>query len=146
MREPWRAGSAEADLWPHRKGMWKLFHPRQEPKTPGRLESGASSRLSAVLIRGKKPKLRPNAPLRVCGGGFCHFDRSCRSALVLFPRINHFLRRILFWSQKLNGLWPLTSLQVFVVSNQRTGRLFISATVFKIIFYFFWVDLFALFE
>lgn len=56
--------------------MWKLFHPQQKPKTPGRLECGGSSLLSAVVIRGKKPKLGPNAPLRVCGGGFCHFDRS----------------------------------------------------------------------
>lgn len=33
--EPRQAGSAEAGLWPLRKGMWKLFHPGQKLKTPG---------------------------------------------------------------------------------------------------------------
>lgn len=37
--------------------MWKLFHPGQKPKTPGRLESGGSFLLSAFLIRGSKQRL-----------------------------------------------------------------------------------------
>lgn len=49
-----QAGSAEADLWPLRKGMWKLFHPGQKPKTPRRLERGGSILLSTFLIRGSK--------------------------------------------------------------------------------------------
>lgn len=51
-----QAGIAKADLWPLRKGMWKLFHPGQKLKTPGQLESGSSILLSTFLIRGSKQR------------------------------------------------------------------------------------------
>lgn len=67
-----QAGSAEADLWPLRKGMWKLFRPGQKLKTPGQLESGSSILLSAFLIRGSKQRFSVNVLWVICL--FTHFQ------------------------------------------------------------------------
>lgn len=89
-------------LTPHRKGMWKLFHPGQKPKTPGRLGSGGSFLLSAFLIRGSKPRL--GAKRRVFGWGFGCFRKEFHPA----GRIVVLLWSVLFVveTKRSSDLWP----------------------------------------
>lgn len=61
-----QAGSAEADLWPLRKGMWKLFHPGQKLKTRGQLESGSLTLLSTFLMRGSKQRFSVSVLWIIC--------------------------------------------------------------------------------
>lgn len=85
-----QAGSAEADLWPLRKGMWKLFHPGQKPKTPGRLESGGSILLSTFLIRGSKQRFHVNVLWSACRSGICHFGMKFHPAAVCLLLCDHY--------------------------------------------------------
>lgn len=62
--------------------MWKLFHPGQKLKTPGRSESGSSILLSTFLIRGSKQRFHVNVPRTVCQSGICHFGMKSHPAAV----------------------------------------------------------------
>ncbi len=84
-----QAGSAEADLWPLRKGMWKLFHPGQKLKTPRRLKSGGPILLSTFLIRGSKQRFHVNVLWSVCHSGICHFGMKFHPAAVCLLLCDH---------------------------------------------------------
>lgn len=69
--------------------MWKLFHPGQKPKTPGRLESGGSILLSAFLIRGSKQRFHVNVLWSICRRGVCHFGTKFHPAVACLLLCDH---------------------------------------------------------